>query len=168
MASRISQFQNCATAVLVAGISISSVTPALAQYRDQPNPTAIAVVIVITLIAVLIYFLPAIIAFRRQHPNRWVILLINTLFGATGLGWFGSLIWALRAVHISPTGNHGGESGLNVTANDTLRVRLEPSMAGSRTTADRLRELAGLHADGLLDDAEYQRLRGQVLQQLRS
>ena len=44
----------------------------------------------------LIYLLPALIAFCRRHRNRWIILLINMVFGGTVLGWFAALIWALN------------------------------------------------------------------------
>jgi len=44
--------------------------------------------------------------------------------GATIIGWFGALIWACSAVHISLTGNHGGESGLNLFVNDPKLVRV--------------------------------------------
>jgi hypothetical protein len=81
----------------------------------------------------LIYAIPSIIAFRRRHPNRFAILVINIAFGGTGIGWLGALVWALSAVHLSGEvgGSHGGESGLNIFANNVKPVRL----AGSRTAA---------------------------------
>lgn len=49
----------------------------------------------------------------------------HILLSATGIVWFGCLIWACMAVHISndPTGSNGGESDLNLAANDILPVR---------------------------------------------
>ena len=77
----------------------------------------------------LLYFLPSIIAFNRHHANRWPILLVNTVFGTTVIGWFGSLIWAFHAVHKpvnTPVGQQspGGQSGLNIFANDEKRVHI--------------------------------------------
>jgi uncharacterized protein len=46
----------------------------------------------------IIYPLPAIIAFVKRHRNRWVILAINLAFGATVIGWFIALVWALNKV----------------------------------------------------------------------
>lgn len=43
----------------------------------------------------LLYLLPAIIAFRKRHPNRWVIFLLNLLLGGTVIIWVVVLIWAL-------------------------------------------------------------------------
>lgn len=53
-------------------------------------------VIVLCLALVLcVYFLPAVIAARKKHPNKIAIFLCNLLFGGTGVGWFICLIWAI-------------------------------------------------------------------------
>lgn len=122
--------------------------------------------------ALFVYVLPTFIAFARRHPNRWVILLINAVFGATGLGWFGSLIWAMSAVHRSPTGNHGGESGLNVFVNDPQLVRVEPqtrSRAPASAPVDpveRLAQLKRLLDAGAISAEEHASLRKSVLETL--
>lgn len=41
-----------------------------------------------------LYFLPAIIAYKRGHANKGIILLIDFLLGWTFLGWAGCLVWA--------------------------------------------------------------------------
>lgn len=41
------------------------------------------------------YFLPASIAFLRNHKNKLAIFLLNLLLGWTFLGWVASLIWAV-------------------------------------------------------------------------
>lgn len=41
-----------------------------------------------------IYFLPSYIAGKKAHPKRRKILLINILFGWTGIVWAILLIWA--------------------------------------------------------------------------
>jgi Superinfection immunity protein len=47
------------------------------------------------LILVLLYFLPSIIAHRKQaFPG---VLLLNVLLGWTVIGWFAALIWACTA-----------------------------------------------------------------------
>ena len=48
----------------------------------------------LAILGIVLYFLPAVIAYRRNHANRGAILLINFLLGWTFLGWAGSLIWA--------------------------------------------------------------------------
>lgn len=48
--------------------------------------------------AAFIYILPTLIAFRKKHRNRYVILLINVALGGTLLAWLGTLIWAMNRV----------------------------------------------------------------------
>ncbi len=99
-------------------------TEALAQDASgEPSSISTIFVLLIVVIGLIIFFIPTIVAFRRGHPNRWPILLINAVFGGTGLGWFGALIWASNAVHKSETGSQGGESGLNVFVNDPRSFR---------------------------------------------
>lgn len=45
-----------------------------------------------------LYFLPALIAWRRRHHNQTAISLCNLLLGWTVLGWVLTLIWAATAV----------------------------------------------------------------------
>ena len=44
---------------------------------------------------VVIYFLPALIAYKKIHPNERWIWICNLFFGATGIGWLICLILAL-------------------------------------------------------------------------
>jgi hypothetical protein len=96
-------------------------------------------VLIVAVIAIIfgLTYLPTIIAFTKRHPNRWVILGLNSsaIFAAAtkrhmgsykGMNkWYASLIWSLRKVHISNRrdGSDGGESGLNLFANDRRRIR---------------------------------------------
>src|SRR5260370_29134824 len=45
--------------------------------------------------AAILYFLPALIARERRHPNLAPVFIVNLLFGWTLLGWAVALIWAL-------------------------------------------------------------------------
>ncbi|MBZ9725299.1 superinfection immunity protein [Mesorhizobium sp. CO1-1-11] len=121
------------------------------------------------LVVAIVYELPAIIAFLRGHPNRWLILVLCTALGGTGIVWLGCLIWAFMAMHISkdPGGSNGGESGLNLLANDVQRVRIENPSGIQRSivqsahldTVDRLERLKKLLDDGVIDDAQFRRMR---------
>jgi hypothetical protein len=48
-----------------------------------------------------LFFLPTIIAARKEHPNRIGIFVLNLLMGWTGLEWIVALIWALFAPPLS-------------------------------------------------------------------
>lgn len=120
----------------------------------------------LVLIGLIILFIPAFIAFRRQHPNRWAIAVVCLAFGGTVIGWFGALIWALHAVHQSPDGSKGGESGLNIFGNDVAKVRIEPEVIPSPdvdTITERLARLKTLHDEGVISDEEHTTLRGAII-----
>jgi hypothetical protein len=91
-------------------------------------PSGLLVVLTWTIICCVVYVIPSVVAFRRNHPNRWVIFAINMAFGATIIGWIIALVWAMQAVHLSnlPGGSHGGESGLNLFVNDVQQMRIVP------------------------------------------
>jgi hypothetical protein len=121
-----------------------------------------------------VYMIPTIVAFRRGHPNRWLIGVINICFGATGIGWLGSLVWACQAIHRSPTGNHGGESGLNIAVNDPVLAKVVGDggapVAVQRADVDeiaaKLSRLKALADQGAISAEEYASLKGNVLQGL--
>ena len=149
----------------------------LAQAASTSSEDVSDMVVGLFVIAILIaiYLIPTIVAFSRGHPNRWLIAVINIVFGGTGIGWLGSLVWAAQAIHRSTTGNHGGESGLNLFVNDPKTVRVEQAMpavsnapAAASTSIDdlsaQLRKLKKLHEDGLISDEEYETLKKPLLQ----
>jgi hypothetical protein len=47
------------------------------------------------LIALVIFFLPTVIAFVKNCKYRWVVLFVNVVAGFTLIGWFGALIWSI-------------------------------------------------------------------------
>lgn len=53
--------------------------------------------VVAVVVGGMIYFLPALIAARRDHKNMVPIFLLNLFTGWTFLGWVGSLVWAVSA-----------------------------------------------------------------------
>lgn len=53
--------------------------------------------ILMLLIIVLIYMLPTLIAFGREHPRRMDVAVVNILFGWTLIGWIAAFLWASLA-----------------------------------------------------------------------
>jgi hypothetical protein len=55
-------------------------------------------IIIVGLIALgvvlVLYFIPAIIAWQRRHRQRVAILVVNIFFGWTFVGWIIALVWA--------------------------------------------------------------------------
>lgn len=54
---------------------------------------ALAIFTVLLILAV--YFLPSIIAGRRQHTSVAGIFVVNFFLGWTFLGWVGALAWSV-------------------------------------------------------------------------
>jgi hypothetical protein len=48
----------------------------------------------LTVIAIVIYFLPSIIAMVRENTQTLAIFILNLILGWTILGWVGALVWA--------------------------------------------------------------------------
>ena len=49
-----------------------------------------------------VYFIPAIVATHRSHPNQAPILVVNLLLGWTLVGWTVALAWSLVALEKTP------------------------------------------------------------------
>lgn len=45
-------------------------------------------------IAIILYFIPAIVAGQRGHANTGAIIALNLLLGWTFLGWVAAMVWA--------------------------------------------------------------------------
>lgn len=52
------------------------------------------------LVVLVLFFLPTIVALRRDHHNRVPIALVNVLLGWTVLGWIVALVWAFTATSV--------------------------------------------------------------------
>ena len=63
--------------------------------------------IALTLLA-LAYFLPSIVALCRRHHNAGAIIIVNFLFGWTGLGWLWALVWCAMNPPPAPVVMVGG------------------------------------------------------------
>jgi hypothetical protein len=116
------------------------------------------------LIAGIIYIMPSIVAFRRNHPNRWIILVINVAFGGTIIGWGIAMVWAMRAVHqIGPTSS-GGESGLNLFINDVKKIQVvDPPPLPQSSPVQELERLHDLLVRGAISQVEFDGLKAKLL-----
>ncbi len=52
-----------------------------------------------------VYFTPWVVAWARQHPNRYAILCLNLFLGWTLVGWVVALSMALSGLPINRRGN---------------------------------------------------------------
>lgn len=134
---------------------------------SQPHSDDVTFVIFLGisfLIAGIIYILPSIIAFRRTHPNRWIILVINIAFGGTIIGWGIALVWAMRAAHRVGAASNGGESGLNLFINDVKKIQVvEPPPLPQMSLSHELERLHSLLVQGAISQAEFDGLKARLL-----
>jgi uncharacterized membrane protein YhaH (DUF805 family) len=82
------------------------------------------ILLTVLLFCGVIYLLPAIIAFRRKHPNRFVIAVLNTMTGLTLVGWYFTLRAALSvtAPVAGPSGHSSGSLPINERTNLAMPV----------------------------------------------
>ncbi|EAQ37511.1 immunity protein, putative [Nitrobacter sp. Nb-311A] len=119
---------------------------------------------IVFLFAGIIYIIPSIVAFRRDHPNRWIILVINVAFGGTIIGWGIALVWAMRAAQRVGSTSSGGESGLNLFVNDVKKVHVvEPPPLPQSSIAQELERLHGLLTRGAISQGEFDDLKARLL-----
>lgn len=52
--------------------------------------------LILLIIGLLLYFIPTIIAFRKQRDNKISILILNFFLGWSLIGWVISLVWAFK------------------------------------------------------------------------
>ena len=45
-------------------------------------------------VGLVVYFIPAIIGFKRDHANKVAILMLDIFLGWTFVGWVIALVWA--------------------------------------------------------------------------
>jgi hypothetical protein len=116
------------------------------------------------LIVGIVYIMPSIVAFRRHHPNRWIILVINIAFGGTIIGWGIALVWALRAAHRVGSASSGGESGLNLFINDVKKIQVvEPPPLPHTSLSHELERLHDLFVRGAISQTEFDGLKAKLL-----
>lgn len=56
----------------------------------------ILLIVLAIAIGLAVYFLPTIIGFKRNQPNKVSILLLNLFLGWSLIGWVIALVWATK------------------------------------------------------------------------
>lgn len=97
---------------------------------------SIILIVILVVGGIVLYFLPAIIAYKRNHANKGIILLIDFLLGWTFLGWAGCIVWAFV--------DTDGSKAINLTRN-----------IGGNKYED-LARLQKLKESGAISDVEFE------------
>ena len=119
-------------------------------------------------IAIAVYFLPTIIAVKRQHAYKGIIAVINIVFGLTGIGWAGALIWAIFPAEkslIDPfVGNPTGTGIRN--AGDVFgakQVGEERGYVAEKRLTEDLDRLIQMKGNGDISETEFQELKRKLI-----
>lgn len=56
------------------------------------------IVLIVFFVSLAVYFLPALVASTRLHPNSKPIMLLNVFLGWTLIGWVGALVWSVSKI----------------------------------------------------------------------
>lgn len=51
------------------------------------------IIVILIILAVFLYFLPSYIGFKRNNPFKWIVFIVNLLFGWTFIVWVVLLIY---------------------------------------------------------------------------
>ena len=92
-------------------------------------------------IALAFYFLPTIVASSRGHHSAGAVFVLNLIFGWTLLGWVVAFVWSFT----NPT---------PVVVNNQT----------AKSAAGEIQKLAALKEQGLLTEAEFNKKKKQILE----
>ena len=120
------------------GRAIPDLPPDIADNSALILPVAAA-------LALTLYLLPAINAYRRAHPHRVAILLVNLILGTMGVFWIVALIW-------SAFGGGGGARAVRNRA-DLAKARRSIKASISRRAESRRRPAEPEAGDEDIDQA---------------
>jgi len=124
------------------------------------NVIYIVLIIIGVILGVAIYLLPTLFAFSRKHDYKWIILIINVLFGATILAWVIVLIWAVWPTKktlidpvINPTGGY----------DDAYLGKRAGTYKKYSNQIHSLQELYALKNKGAITEQEYNELKKDLI-----
>ncbi|MCJ2067055.1 TonB family protein [Methylobacterium sp. J-088] len=82
--------------LLLAGITVIAAGLAAAKLAISLGATEIAAgsVFGLSIVGLIVYFIPAIVAYTRANRQSKAIFILNLLLGWTALGWIAALVWA--------------------------------------------------------------------------
>ncbi|MFT4075215.1 MAG: superinfection immunity protein [Asticcacaulis sp.] len=81
---------------LVSAVILAAAMPSLAMAQPADGNQSLHILLVSFFFVPVIYFVPAIIAGSKDHPQPGAVFWLNLLLGWTLVGWCVSLLWALE------------------------------------------------------------------------
>ena len=124
---------------------------------------------------IVIYFLPSIIAFKRDHHYKFIILVLN-LFGISGICWLIAFVWAVfpseKSIIDPIIGNVTGKGTRNT--GDTIgavnygtergyQQERDQSIDPTSSDLEKLSKLQQLRDSGTLSEDEFIKMKSKIL-----
>lgn len=137
--------------------------------------------VIIILFCIVIYFIPTIIALKRDHEYKWVIFALNFVGGFTGILWIVAIVWAVypdnRSIADPVLGTFTGKGVRNLgdqlgefrfgkeRGYSTERSKYPNVMPSSGMEEElvALEKLHNLKMSGAITEQEYRKKRDQIL-----
>ena len=66
----------------------------IAKSQLGENAFIFLLVLALIVLGLYIYMIPTFMAYNRQHPQRFFIMMLNLFLGNTVVGWIAAFIWA--------------------------------------------------------------------------
>lgn len=118
--------------------------------------TELLILLVIAIPALLLYFLPTILAFSKKKSNKSIIFLVNFFLGWSVIGWIVSLIWALSS-----------DNSQTVIVNNNPTNLEEKYLSNKESTynekLNNLQKLKDLFDSGVLSEIEFEEQKSKIL-----
>jgi hypothetical protein len=126
--------------------------------------------IILAVVVVALYFVPTIIAYRRDHGYKGIILAINLVLGASGIGYLIALVWAIwpqeKSILDPVLGNPTGLGVRNV--GDTFGSKKAGEVRGEVQEKDmtaEIEKIAKLLKEGHLTREEYDSMKKKIIRE---
>jgi hypothetical protein len=126
----------------------------------------IAELLILLIPALVVYFIPTIIATSRNHSNKIGIFLLNLFLGWTFVGWLGSLIWSVTSTgkQTVVVNNHYQNANKQESQiKDESKNTTTPKQDDYDGKIDRLQKLKQLLDSGVLSEEEFAKEKSKIL-----
>jgi hypothetical protein len=116
--------------------------------------------------ALILYFVPAILAISRNHNNKVGILLLNIFLGWTFIGWIAAFIWSLSSPARQTVVVNNNYSEADNRGAQAKEKQKQPESKKTEDYIDKLehlQKLKELFDSGVLSEEEFAAEKSKVL-----
>lgn len=128
--------------------------------------------LIVIILYIIAFLIPSIVAYRRNHHYKWIIVGINLILGVTGIGWLVAFVWAvwpkketpLFGVFISDPSTNNIEAGKKIYTQIGQQVAQYKSKSLSPIeSVELLKKYGELKNNGLISEKEFEQKKKELL-----